>query len=206
MLRFLKNIIGKALSFCSSFNSFISCFKSWTFFRGDLFSPTSQPLPVPHLLFTPDSPLGEMYGRAGKRREGWHVERKVEEQRRTQGEWSMQKKKKSFTVRECRWTMPVIYYIKTAFTHTDPQSKQKTGTVFYITFIHSWFIFFVLSGMWFSRKENQQLKLGVILYTALSQQLLLSFTTHDNFATKNDVIFFFMFLVFVKVPCLLSLM
>lgn len=94
MLRFLKNIIGKALSFCSSFNSFISCFKSWTFFRGDLFSPTSQPLPVPHLLFTPDSPLGEMYGRAGKRREGWHVERKVEEQRRTQGEWSMQKKKK----------------------------------------------------------------------------------------------------------------
>lgn len=56
-----------------------------------------------------------------------------------------------------------------------------------------------------TESKNQQLKLGVILYTALSQQLL-SFIIHDNFATKNSFILFLMFLVFVKVPCLLLLM
>lgn len=53
-----------------------------------------------------------------QRREGQVGTKAEREDRDTQGEWSMQKKKIPFTVRERRWTMSVIYRIKTAFTHT----------------------------------------------------------------------------------------
>lgn len=89
-----------------------------------------------------------MYGRAGK---GRLTCRKKGRKRDTQGEWSMQKKKKKDTIYRQGKHMDHASDLpqKKAQQHLHTQSKQKTGTVFYVTFLSSWFIFFVLSGMWF---------------------------------------------------------
>lgn len=108
-------------------------------------------------------------------RAGWHVERK---RRWRHSRWMINAKKIPFTVRESRWTMPVIYRIKIAFTHTlTKQSKQKTGT-FRCHCLSSWFIFFVLSGMWFYKEsKNQQLKtLGYTVYSTISIASLFHYT------------------------------
>lgn len=55
------------------------------------------------------------------------------------------------------------------------------------------------------KAKTSSLNFAVLLYAALSPQLL-SFMTHDNFTTKNSFILFFLFLGFVKVPCLVFLL
>lgn len=81
--------------------------------------------------------------------------------------------------------------------HTGDSPQQPTQTqVFpekaesYVTFspVESFSLFH--QGCDSKESKNQQLKLVVILYAALSQQLL-SFITHDNFATKNSFMSFF---------------
>lgn len=105
-------------------------------------------------------------------------------------------KKIQLPVRESRWTIRVIY--TAALTPTQLFSHNQSRLC---QLVSSWFIVSLrYQGCDSEESKNQQLK----LYAALSQQLL-SFITHDNFATKNSFILLFMFLVFVKVPCLVLL-
>ena len=98
---------------------------------GDFFfiSPTSQPLPVPHLaLFTPVIPEGNVQQSRGGRGQ---ADTKRETGGRTVNDQCKKKKKKKieFTVRESRRTMPVIYHIKTAFSHTHTHIHTHTHTI-----------------------------------------------------------------------------
>lgn len=133
---------GNARSFCSSFNVSISCFISGCFevIFFHRHHSLSRLLTCSSLLTAPRecTVAPERAGREKVRK------------RDTQGEWSMQKRYNLQSGKAdgpCRW----FTTWKKQHTHRGitTQSKQKTGTVFYVTFLPSWFIFFVLSGMWF---------------------------------------------------------
>lgn len=144
----------KAWRWSSQFSFFLQLvhllFYFWTFW-GDVSSPLSQPLPVPHLLFAPDSPKG-MYSRAGKKA-GWHVERKweiethkVNDQCKKETIYSQGKQMDHASDLPHKNCNSIHIHKQTGI---PTQSEQKTGTVFYVTFVSSWFVSFVLSGMWF---------------------------------------------------------
>lgn len=71
-------------------------------------------------------------------------------------------KKIQLTVRESRWTIPVIYHINIAFTHThthtETQSKQETGTFLcHLLYpVDSFSLFY--QGCDSKESKNQQLK------------------------------------------------
>lgn len=144
-----------------------------------------------------------MYSRAGGGGGRFTPRKKREE-----GRWMINAKKKKiqFTVRESRWTMPVIYHIKTAFTPTHTQSKQKIGAVFYLTFLSSWFIFLCVIRDVIQRKQKPAATKtrGSTIYSTISIASL----SHFTWQLCNQKLLWssFLFLVIVKVPCLLSLM
>lgn len=106
-------------------------------------------------------------------RAGWHVEKKGRN-RDTQGEWSMQKKKNVFK-------KDTIYSQGKQMDHASDLPQKKRNSIY----IHnqsrrqelfSMSLFYPVGsfslfyqGCDSKESKNQQLKLGVILYTALSQ-------------------------------------
>lgn len=106
-----------------------------------------------------------------------------------------------FSVRESKWTTLVIYHREISFTHNQSRRQELfSASLFYTVDLFSLFY----QGCDSQESKNQQLKpLGCSAYSTIST---VSLITHDNFATKNYFILFFVFLVFVKVPRLLLLM
>lgn len=188
-----------------SFHLLICCFYFWRwffyFFIFGFIDITASPGSSPRssLLTAPRECTAEPGGGGG---------RFTPRKKREEGRWMINAKKKKiqFTVRESRWTMPVIYHIKTAFTPTHTQSKQKIGAVFYLTFLSSWFIFLCVIRDVIQRKQKPAATKtrGSTIYSTISIASLSHFTW--QLCNQKLLLSSFLFLVIVKVPCLLSLM
>lgn len=168
----LLNLKKKAWRLKSQFLFFLQLvhllFHFWTIFRWYVLTDISL---VSHLLFAPDSPEGKKKKREGcSARVGGIETHKAKDQ--------CKKKKTKLTVRESRWTMPVIYHTKSKHRHRYAHTIKAEGRNCFLSHFSIQFDSFGLfyQGCDSTESKNQQLKLGVKLYTALTQHLLFHHT------------------------------